>query len=48
MRGITQNLKLEAEFGGILSEPWGNERAGFTVSGKLNLKWWRLERKSAP
>ncbi|HZV70171.1 MAG TPA: YceI family protein [Saprospiraceae bacterium] len=38
MRGNTHKLVLDAEFGGIVQDPWGNTRAGFTVSGKINRK----------
>lgn len=36
MKGITRNIKLDVEFGGIIKDPWGNERAGFTATGKIN------------
>lgn len=42
MKGITKNVKLEVGFGGIVNDPWGNERAGFTVSGKINRTDWDL------
>jgi polyisoprenoid-binding protein YceI len=42
MRGITKNIKLNVEFGGIINDPWGNERAGFIVSGKINRSDWGL------
>jgi len=42
MRGVTKNIKLTAQFGGIIIDPWGNERAGFTVSGKINRSDWGL------
>lgn len=42
MKGITKNVKLEVGFGGIVNDPWGNERAGFTVSGKINRNDWDL------
>jgi len=42
MIGITKNVKLDVEFGGIAKDPWGNEKAGFTVSGKINRKDWGL------
>jgi polyisoprenoid-binding protein YceI len=32
--GIKQNVKLDVEFGGLLKDPWGNERSGFSVTGK--------------
>jgi polyisoprenoid-binding protein YceI len=35
MKGVTKNIKLNVEFGGMIVDPWGNERAGFTVTGKI-------------
>lgn len=40
--GIKQNIKLEVEFGGVVKDPWGNERAGFSVSGKIKRSDWGL------
>jgi len=42
MLGITKTIKLNVEFGGIVKDPWGNEKAGFTISGKINRKYWGL------
>ena len=42
MKGITKNIKLNVEFGGIITDPWGNERAGFTITGKINRSEWGL------
>jgi polyisoprenoid-binding protein YceI len=38
MHGITKAVELDAELGGIAKDPWGNTKAGFTLSGKLNRK----------
>jgi polyisoprenoid-binding protein YceI len=38
IRGVTKNVKLAAEFGGVIKDPWGSTRAGITVSGKINRK----------
>jgi polyisoprenoid-binding protein YceI len=35
MRGVSKNEVLDVDFGGIAQDPWGNTRAGFTVSGKI-------------
>jgi len=35
MVGITKNVHLNVEFGGNIMDPWGNEKAGFTVTGKF-------------
>ena len=42
MNGITKNLKLQVEFGGMLEDPWGNEKAGFSITGKFNRNEWGL------
>jgi len=42
MVGITKNVKLNVEFGGIVTDPWGNEKAGFTVTGKFKRSDWEL------
>ncbi len=42
MVGISKKIKLAVEFGGIVNDPWGKERAGFTVTGKINRKDWGL------
>jgi polyisoprenoid-binding protein YceI len=31
--GRTRNSKFDVEFGGIAQDPWGNEKAGFAVTG---------------
>jgi polyisoprenoid-binding protein YceI len=36
MRGVSKPVVLNVEFGGIAQDPWGNTRAGFTVTGKIN------------
>lgn len=42
IKGITKNLKLAVEFGGVAKDPWGNSKAGFTLNGKINRKDWNL------
>jgi polyisoprenoid-binding protein YceI len=42
MKGITKNTKLNVHYGGLVKDPWGNEKAGFTVTGKLNRSDWGL------
>jgi polyisoprenoid-binding protein YceI len=42
MIGVTQNVKFDVEFGGIVKDPWGNEKAGFTLTGKIHRKDWGL------
>lgn len=42
IKGITKQIKLDVEFGGVMKDPWGNEKAGFTIDGKINRKDWGL------
>ncbi len=42
MMGVTKNIKLNILFGGIAIDPWGHEKAGFTISGKINRSDWGL------
>lgn len=42
IKNITKEVKLNVENGGILKDPWGNLKAGFTITGKLNRKDWGL------
>ena len=42
IRGITKNIKLNVQFGGILKDPWGIEKAGFTITGKISRKDWEF------
>ena len=42
MKGITKLVKLDVQFGGMANDPWGSEKAGFTVTGKINRSDWGL------
>lgn len=35
------------EFGGVAKDPWGNTKAGFTISGKINRKDFGLNWNAA-
>jgi polyisoprenoid-binding protein YceI len=47
LRGVTKPVKLEAEFSGLMKDPWGNTKAGLNISGKINRKDWGLNWNSA-
>ena len=47
VKGITKRIKLDVEFGGVMKDPWGNEKAGFTINGKINRKDWGLNWNAA-
>jgi polyisoprenoid-binding protein YceI len=38
IRGVTKPVSVMVEFGGIVVDPYGQTKAGFTVSGKINRK----------
>ena len=42
IRGTTREVELDVEFGGIMVDPWGNTKAGFELSGKVNRKEYGL------
>lgn len=35
VRGVTKPVAFNVEFGGIGKDPWGNQKAGFTIEGKI-------------
>jgi polyisoprenoid-binding protein YceI len=47
IKGITKKIKLDVEFGGIIKDPWGAEKAGITINGKINRKDWELNWNTA-
>jgi polyisoprenoid-binding protein YceI len=36
IKEVTKPVKFHVEFGGIGKDPFGNEKAGFTLNGKIN------------
>jgi len=47
IRDITKPVKLDVEVGGIGKDPWGNLKAGFSLTGKINRKEWGLNWNAA-
>ncbi|MBK6729730.1 MAG: YceI family protein [Bacteroidetes bacterium] len=47
IKDITKSVKLDVEFGGILKDPWGNDKAGFVITGKIYRKDWGLNWNAA-
>jgi polyisoprenoid-binding protein YceI len=47
IKGVSKEITLEVEFGGVNKDPWGNEKAGFAVSGKFNRKDFGLNWNAA-
>jgi polyisoprenoid-binding protein YceI len=42
IRDVTKPVSLNVEFGGIVIDPWGQTKAGFTVAGKISRKEFGL------
>lgn len=42
IRETTKNIKLDVEFGGVVKDPYGNTKAGFTINGKIRRKEFGL------
>jgi len=47
IKGVSKEVELDVEFGGINKDPWGNEKAGFSVEGKINRKDFGLNWNAA-
>jgi polyisoprenoid-binding protein YceI len=42
MKGVTKPVKLHVEYSRLTKDPWGGERAGFVVTGKINRSDWGI------
>jgi polyisoprenoid-binding protein YceI len=38
IRGVTKKEVLNIEMGGVITDPWGNQRSGFVLTGEVNRK----------
>lgn len=47
IKGVTKPVTLDAEFHGTNKDPWGNQKAGFSLTGKINRKEWGLNWNAA-
>ncbi|HLA54043.1 MAG TPA: YceI family protein [Flavitalea sp.] len=47
LKGITKAVKLNVEINGVAKDPWGGERAGFVVTGKIKRSEWGVNFNSA-
>jgi polyisoprenoid-binding protein YceI len=47
IKDVSKPVTLAVEFGGVMSDPWGNIKAGFSISGKINRKVWGLNWNAA-
>jgi polyisoprenoid-binding protein YceI len=47
IKDVTKQVVLSVEYGGLVTDPWGNVKAGFTLSGKISRKDWGLNWNAA-
>lgn len=47
IKETTKPVKLVSEFNGIVQDPFGNTKAGFSISGKINRKDWGINYNAA-
>lgn len=47
INGLAKPIVLGVEWGGVMKDPWGNTKAGVTISGKINRKEWHLNWNAA-
>ena len=47
IKNITKQITLSVEYGGLMNDPWGNKKAGFSVTGEINRKDWGMEWNAA-
>ena len=43
IKGVTKPVVFDLEFGGLATDPWGNQKAGFEATAEINRKDWGLE-----
>lgn len=47
IRGITKSVDFDLTFEGVVADPWGNTKAGFTAETEISRKEWGLEWNAA-
>ena len=47
IKGVKKQVFLSVELGGLMTDPWGNIKAGFSITGKISRKDWGLNWNSA-
>ncbi|KUY17505.1 hypothetical protein BAZ12_01125 [Elizabethkingia miricola] len=38
IKNVTQSIALDAEYSGLMKDPWGNTKIGLSINGKINRK----------
>jgi len=47
LHGVTRPVELELEFNGVVPDPWGNTRAGFTATTEVNRRDFGIDFSAA-
>jgi len=47
MHGVSNPVKLNAEYSGVIVDPWGNDKIALALNGKANRKDWNLNWNTA-
>lgn len=47
VRDVTKNVEIPLVYGGTVTDPWGNVKAGFKASGTINRKDYGLKYANA-
>ena len=47
IKGVTKPVTLNAEFSGLMTDPWGNTKVGLNIDGKINRKDFGLTYNAA-
>lgn len=43
MNGISKPVTLDAEYSGVMKDPWGNDRIALAMKGKINRHDWEMK-----
>lgn len=47
LHGVTKPVTLQAEYSGVMKDPWGNNKVGLNITGKINRKDFGLNYNAA-
>ncbi|HNP33816.1 MAG TPA: YceI family protein [Flavobacterium sp.] len=47
IKDVTKNITLDAEYSGLMKDPWGNTKIGLSINGKINRKDFGLSWNAA-
>lgn len=47
IKDITKPVTFEVDFDGVITDPWGNQKAGFEAETEINRKDWGLDWNAA-